>query len=118
MSYDPYLPTINYPEGVSINVTPEQLAEGFWSLDSGQMADFFAALERVASWRLCFQMAHVVGEIADRAGAPNYDHDAQHGFQTMLAHAQQYHDGAAQHRAGQASLFLHGMALKAKRAVA
>jgi len=102
MAHDPYLPTINYPEGVSINVTAEQLAEGFWSLPSDEMADFFAHLERIASWRLCLQMAAVVNEIADRAGEPEYDHDAMHGFQTMLSHAQSYAEGAATHRAANA----------------
>ena len=113
MAHDPYLPTINYPEGVSMNVTAEQLAEGFWSLPSDEMADFFAHLERIASWRLCFQMAHVVNEIAERAGAPEYDHDAMHGFQTMLSHAQQYAEGAAEHRAanaqGEIAKFVRGI---------
>ena len=97
-AHDPYKPTIDFPGGMSINVTAEQLAQGFWSLDSEKMADFFAALERIASWRLCFQMANVVCVIADRAGAPEYDHDAQNGFQTMLSHAQAYVETATDYR--------------------
>ena len=99
MSHDPYLPTINFPGGMSINITAEQLAEGFWSLPSDEMADFFAALERLAGWRLCLQMASVVSVMTERAGQPEYDHDALHGFQTMLSHAQGYHESAAFFRA-------------------
>lgn len=50
--YDPYKPTINLP-GMAINVTAEQVAEGFWNLDAAQMADFFYELDRIAGGRLC-----------------------------------------------------------------
>ena len=113
--HDPYLPTITFGEGASFNVTAEQLAEGFWSLGSDKMADFFAELERIAGWRLCFQMAYVVEEMAKRAGAPNYDHDAMHGFQTMLSHAKDFHDSAAEIRAGDAKRHIAEMARLAKR---
>ena len=112
--HDPYLPTITLGVGASINVTAEQLAEGFWSLGSDQMADFFAELERLAGWRLGFQMAFVVEEISKRAGAPNYDHGAMHGFQTMLSHAQNFHDSAAEIRAGDAKRHIAEMVRLAK----
>jgi len=112
--YDPYLPTITFGNNASINVTAEQLAEGFWSLDSAGMADFFTELERIASWRLCFQMAAVIEEIAKRADAPNYDYRAMHGFQTMLSHAKDFHDSAAEIRAGDAKRYLAEMARIAK----
>ena len=87
--HDPYLPTITLGVGASINVTAEQLAEGFWSLGSDQ--------------------------IAERAGAPNYDHGAMNGFQTMLSHAQDFHDSAAEIRASDAKRHLAEMARLAKR---
>lgn len=113
--HDPFLPTITFGEGISLNVTAEQLAEGFWSLGSEKMADFFAELERIASWRLCFQMASVVEEMTKRAGAPNYDHGAMHGFQTMLSHAKDFHESAAEIRAGDAKRHIADMARLAKR---
>lgn len=113
--HDPYKPTINFDGGLSINVTPVQLAEGFWSLDSEGMADFFAALNRRAGVMLCFQMAAVVGEIADRAERD--DHDAMHGFQTMLSHAQDFAEGAASHRGSKAMAEISRIAGQYRRGV-
>ena len=116
IGYDPYKPTISFPGGMSINVTAEQLAEGFWSLPSDEMADFFAHLDRVAKYMLCLQMAAVVREIQERAD--KYDHDALHGFQTMLSHAQAYVETATDYRISNAKMELtrmvHGIKTGAK----
>lgn len=85
---------------VSIDLTPEQLAQAFWAMGSDEQADFFAALDRMAGVKLCFQMAGVVHEICERA--EKGDHAAQNGFQTMLSHAQDYVDGATRWRIGRA----------------
>jgi hypothetical protein len=80
--------------------TPEALAAAFWEMDSEAQADFFAALERLAGIQLCFQMAWVVREISERAD--HGDHTAQNGFQTMLAHAQGYHEASTERRHAEA----------------
>ena len=94
-----------------IRLTPQQVAEAFWSMDSHGMADFFAELERIASYRLCLQMAHVVNEIADRADLHNYD--AMHGFQTMLSHAAHYSESSTEHRAARAKADCQAKAFRA-----
>ena len=90
-----------------VAVTPELIAGLFWSMASDEMASFFGELDRIAGGRLCLQMAYAVGEIADRSQRGDYS--AQNGFQTMLAHAQEYHDGAASHRAMNARIGLDRM---------
>ena len=37
---------------VEMKLTPEQVADAFWALGIDGQADFFAHLERIASWRL------------------------------------------------------------------
>lgn len=77
-------------------VTPELLAHLFWEMDSGEQADFLAALDDLAGYRLCMQMAGVVREISERSESG--DHRAQNAFQTMLAHAQEYIESATDMR--------------------
>lgn len=81
---------------VPVNLSPAEVAVSFWNLGSDGQAEFFAELERIAGVSLCFQMAYVVCEIADRADRG--DRDAMHGFQTMLAHAVSYGEGSTLHR--------------------
>lgn len=88
--------------------TAEQVAAMFWELDAEQQADFFAALERKAGFRLCVQMAAVVDAIRKRSEAGNLD--AMNGFQTMLAHAQGYHESATEFRVWEAQRELARMA--------
>lgn len=75
-----------------VEFTPADLAAQFWAMDSDEQADFFAALERIAGIKLCFQMAYVVDEIAKRSAAG--ERDAMNGFQTMLAHAAGFSESA------------------------
>ncbi|TGY35224.1 hypothetical protein [Stenotrophomonas maltophilia] len=80
-----------------VDVTPKLMAELFWEMNSEEQADFFAALDSIAGYRLCIQMGGVVREISERA--TRGDHQAQNGFQTMLAHAQEYSQSATDIRA-------------------
>lgn len=96
----------------SYTPTPEALAAAFWEMDDEQHADFFAALERIAGIQLCFQMAFVVNTISKRAAQG--DHAAQHGFQTMLAHAQAYCESATDRRVWEAKSFIRDMAIDAR----
>lgn len=81
---------------VAMSLSPKQVAEAFWAMDQEEQADFFAALERLAGWRLCFQMAGVVHEISERADRGDFD--AMNGFQTMLSHAQGYAEASTDWR--------------------
>jgi len=83
-------------------LNPRFCAEEFWAMDSAQQTEFFAHLERIAGVDLCFQMAYVVDEIVSRADKG--DRDAQNGFQTMLAHAQDYVQRATMIRTGAARM--------------
>lgn len=98
---------------VEVELTPEQLALAYWNLYSSEQADFFAALERVAGVNLCLQTAYVVEEIAKRSA--NGDHDAQNGFQTLLAHAQCYRESATDWRVRRARGEVSRMADAARR---
>lgn len=80
----------------SVSIGPAELAEMFWEMDSEQKADFFAKLDQIAGYKLCFQMAAVVREIQERGDRG--DHSAMNGFRTMLAHAQAYHESAMDYR--------------------
>jgi hypothetical protein len=80
-----------------IKLTPEQVAEAFWNLNSKQHADFFAHLDDIAGIDLCFQMAAVVREIQSRSN--NGDFRPMNGFTTMLNHAQDYATSANEWRA-------------------
>lgn len=95
-----------------VKVTPALLAELFWEMYSDEQADFFAALEDLASHSLCMQMAYVVDEIRKRS--ENGDHRAQHGFQTMLNHAQDFVTSGVESRAWRAKHDLGRMAELAK----
>lgn len=80
--------------------TPAELAAAFWEMNDKEQADFFAALDGLAGIQLCFQMAWVVREIAERGSRG--DHAAMTGFRTMLAHAQDYHETATDIRCADA----------------
>jgi hypothetical protein len=73
---------------IEVPIEPKTLALFFWNMDSAEQAQFFAELEKIAGYKLCLQMAHVVDAIVTLADAG--ERDAQNGFQTMLAHAQDY----------------------------
>lgn len=93
---------------VNIELTPEQVAEQFWQLGSDGQADFFAALDRIAGLKLCFQMAGVVQELTERSGQGN--HEALNAFQTMLSHAQGYAESATDLRVWDAKRAIAKMA--------
>lgn len=96
-------------------VTPYLIASLFWEMDDGEQADFFAALNRIAGCKLCLQMGWCVREMHKRS--ERGDHDAQHGFQTMLAHAQQYVMDGIESRVWAAKWDISGMVDRAKQEV-
>lgn len=93
---------------ITSTATPEMVAHMFWAMDSDGQALFFSHLERIAGNNLCFQMAWVVDAIVALADAG--DRDAQNGFQTMLAHAEEYRQTATDIRVNKA---LHGIKMQA-----
>lgn len=94
---------------VDVRLAPHQVAESFWDLGSDEQVEFFAALDRMAGIKLCFQMASVVNAIAESGNSA-----AQNGFQTMLAHASNYAESANEWRAFKAQLAINRMAEDAK----
>lgn len=97
---------------VTVTPTAAQVAEDFWSLVSDEQADFFARLDEIAGYRLCFQMSHVMVEIAARAGRG--DHAAQNGLQTMLSHANGYLEAAIESRTYEAKRAIERIVSNAK----
>lgn len=93
-------------------VTPKLLAALFWEMDACRQADFFAALERLAGVKLCFQMAAVVREIQERADRA--DHTAQQGFQAMLMRSQAYGESATDYRVWVAKREVDAMVVTAR----
>ena len=96
----------------NIKLSPEQVASAFWKLDSVEQADFFAALERMAGYRLCLQMAAVVHELTERSERGEFD--ALIGYRTMFDHAEDYPEAAASWRAARAKSDIRRMAEAAK----
>lgn len=102
------------PLDTNVTLTPEQVAEAFWSLGSDGQIRFFAELDRIAGVMLCFQMAGVVREMASLQ--TDVHGRAINGFQTMLAHAANYAADANDHRCYAAKSEIEGMVRLAKRA--
>lgn len=48
---------------ISITPTPDELAEVFWSMNSGQQAEFFNLLGEISDNRLCFQLQCVTDDL-------------------------------------------------------
>lgn len=80
-----------------VNATPELVAELFWNLSDSDQAEFFAALDRLAGLKLCFQMASVIDVIRRRA--ERGDRGPMNGLRTMLSHADAYAESATDYRA-------------------
>lgn len=93
-------------------VTPMLLAELFWEMDAEEQADFFASLNRIAGYKLCIQIGAAANEMRKRSERGDYD--AQHGFQTMLSHAQSYVEDGIESRVWRTKWEIAGMADRAK----
>ena len=100
-----------------VALSPEQLAAMYWELGSSEQAAFFAELYRLAGAALlCRQTAAVVHELVmrcDRGDVAGYN-----GFQTMLAHASEWHESAADIRAWAAKRHIAGLVADAKAGIA
>lgn len=71
-----------------IDVTPQQLAQLFWNMDSDEQANFYAELNHIADGKLCMQTAYLVSEIARRQACG--DGNACQAFRTLHAHSEPY----------------------------
>jgi hypothetical protein len=80
-----------------MKLTPEQIAEAWWDMDSEQQAAFYAHLRRIAGFRLCMQAACITRHIVETDNA-----DARDGWQTLHGHASEYIQAAIDIRAGNA----------------
>lgn len=97
----------------NVTLTPQQVALAFWNLGSDGQVAFFAELDRLAEFQLCFQMAAVVREMA--IVDTDDSHRARTAFRTMLAHASEYANDATEWRCIEAKSRLDEMARDAKR---
>lgn len=97
---------------MNVALTPEQIAQAFWGLGSDEQVRFFAELDRVAGYMLCFQMAHVVHDMA--RNETDIHHHAMNGFRTMLAHATEYANDANDWRCSDAKSEIDAMVRAAK----
>ena len=99
-----------------VEVTPELLAYWFWEMDGREQADFFASLYREAGRStLCMQTAYIVQELRYRA--ERGDSDGLSGFQTMLAHSQDYVLSGIEARSWEAERDLRDMVDRAKEQI-
>lgn len=61
---------------ISIAPTPDELAEVFWGMNSGQQAQFFNRLQEISGNMLCFQLQVVTDE-------PGLDANGRHAMQLI-----------------------------------
>ena len=65
---------------VSVQLTPEQIAELWWNLGSDEQAQFYAHLHRISKGALCLQTAYMVRDMIE-----NDNRDARrHGCQECI----------------------------------
>ncbi len=96
----------------NVSLTPEQVALAFWNLGSDGQVSFFAELDRLAGFQLCFQMAAVVQEMA--LNKTDEHNRAISAFRTMLAHAVEYANDANDWRCHAAKREIEAMVRDAK----
>lgn len=115
--HDPYKPSIDF-EGVSINVTPAQIAAAFWGMGSDDQATFYEELGRVSGGRLCLQAAYLLQELRRRRRLPDSScMDGLDAYQTLHNHCDQL-EQFIDDDVREAKQFIAGMAAKAKAAFA
>ncbi len=101
----------------TIALTPEELAALYWGMGSDDQAAFFGELYLLAgAHRLCMQTAAVVHELVERCNRG--DVAGYNGFQTMLAHAAEWHESSADSRAWDAKRHIAGLVADAKAGAA
>lgn len=87
--HDPYKPSIDF-DGMSINVTPKQLASAFWRMNDSDQADFYESLGAASEGRLCLQAAYVLKELRRRRRLPDSSClDGLDVYQTLHNHCDQ-----------------------------
>ena len=100
-----------------VALSPEQLAAMYWELDNTQQAAFFSELYRLAgAHNLCMQTAAVVNALVEQCNRG--DVAGYNGFQTMLVHASEWHESAADIRSWEAKRYIAGLVADAKAGAA
>lgn len=82
---------------VAVKLTPEQVAEAWWSLGSDEQAQFYAHLHRISKGVLCLQTAYMVSHIIETENS-----DARDAFCTVHNHSVDYAEYAVELRSGAA----------------
>ena len=113
--HDPYKPSIDF-EGMSINVTPQQIAKAFWLMSNEDQADFYETLGVVGGGRLCLQAAYLLQELRRRRRLPDASClDGLDAYQILHNHTDQlecFIDDSVE----EAKRAIAGMVARAKRA--
>lgn len=78
---------------VSVQLTPEQVAEAWWGLGSDEQAQFYAHLHRISKGVLCLQTAYMVSHIIETENS-----DARDAFCTIHNHSTEYVETAVDMR--------------------
>lgn len=111
--HDPYKPSIDF-DGMSLNVTPAQLASAFWHMKDDEQATFYEELERVSAGRLCLQAAYLLAELRRRRRRPDCSAlDGLNAYQTLHNHCDQL-EQFIDDDVDEAKRFITGMVVKAK----
>jgi len=79
---------------VSVKLTPEQIADAWWSLGSDEQAEVYAHLYRISRGVLCLQTAYMVREMIETE-----NRDAQDAFCTIHNHSVEFLETATEQRA-------------------
>jgi hypothetical protein len=115
--HDPYKPSIEF-DGMSINVTPQQVAKAFWLMSDSDQADFYEALGEVSRGRLCLQAAYLLTELRRRRRLPDSSCcDGLDTYQTLHNHADQL-ECFIDDDVDEAKRCIAGMVARAKRSFA
>lgn len=115
--HDQFLPSINV-SGMSINVTPQQIASAFWDMGSDQQAEFYEHLGQISSGLLCMQAAHLLAELRRRRRRPDSSClDGLHAFQTLHNHSDQT-ECFIDDSVNEAKRYIAGIVAKAKEEIA
>lgn len=79
---------------VSVKLTPEQIADAWWSLGSDEQSEFYAHLNRISKGVLCLQTAYMVSHMIETE-----NRDARDAFCTIHNHSIEYLETAVELRA-------------------
>jgi len=94
---------------VTVDLSPQQIAEQFWELGSERQAAFYAHLHKIAGHRLGIQCAQIEREIVETC-----NNDAREAWTTLHGYATEYVETAISIRVDNAQWDIGRMAERAR----